>query len=201
MIDGIQYMNTGDWVDSGTAVVEHFDGRMGDCPLDRSPPRASVEVLQGAHRLIHILMGVLIATDAWKPQVNGVVNTYSNLEREAANAGLDLTFLTPSGFRTMPLPTYSEIQLAMIRPRDVAKRVEQDRPDFIHIATEGPIGLARARLLPERRAAVHHQLSHPISGIYLCAHANPAVVGLRFERWFHNAGSGVMAASLSLCQI
>ena len=57
-------------------------------------------------------MRILIATDAWKPQVNGVVNTYSNIEREAANAGLDLTFLTPSGFRTLPLPTYSEIRLA-----------------------------------------------------------------------------------------
>ncbi len=55
-------------------------------------------------------MRILIATDAWKPQVNGVVNTYVNLEREAENAGVSLSFLTPEGFRTLPLPTYSEIR-------------------------------------------------------------------------------------------
>ena len=145
-------------------------------------------------------MRILIATDAWKPQVNGVVNTYSNLEREAANAGLDLTFLTPSGFRTMPLPTYSEIHLAMIRPRDVAKRVEQDSPDFIHIATEGPIGLAARAYCRNagRRFTTSYHTRFPE---YVSARIPiPLSWGYRFERWFHNAGSGVMAASLSLCQ-
>jgi len=144
-------------------------------------------------------MRVLIATDAWKPQVNGVVNTYSNLEREAANAGLDLAFLTPSGFRTMPLPTYSEIRLAMIRPRDVARRVEQDSPDFIHIATEGPIGLAtRSYCLDSgRRFTTSYHTRFPE---YIAARfPAPLSWGYRFERWFHNAGTGVMAASSSLC--
>ena len=144
-------------------------------------------------------MRILIATDAWKPQVNGVVNTYSNLEREAANAGLDLAFLTPSGFRTMPLPTYSEIRLAMIRPRDVARRVEQDSPDFIHIATEGPIGLAaRSYCLDSgRRFTTSYHTRFPE---YIAARfPAPLSWGYRFERWFHNAGTGVMAATSSLC--
>jgi glycosyltransferase involved in cell wall biosynthesis len=144
-------------------------------------------------------MLVLIATDAWKPQVNGVVNTYSNLEREAANAGLELAFLTPSEFRTMPLPTYSEIRLAMIRPRDVARRVEQDSPDFIHIATEGPIGLAtRSYCLDSgRRFTTSYHTRFPE---YIAARFPvPLSWGYRFERWFHNAGIGVMAASSSLC--
>ena len=144
-------------------------------------------------------MRVLIATDAWKPQVNGVVNTYSNLEREAANAGLDLAFLTPSEFRTMPLPTYSEIRLAMIRPRDVARRVEQDSPDFIHIATEGPIGLAtRSYCLDSgRRFTTSYHTRFPE---YIAARfPAPLSWGYRFERWFHNAGTCVMAATSSLC--
>ncbi len=144
-------------------------------------------------------MRILIATDAWKPQVNGVVNTYQNLEREAEGAGFDLSFLTPSGFRTLPLPTYSEIRLAMIRPRDVAKRVEQDSPDFIHIATEGPIGLAARSycLGAGRRFTTSYHTRFPE---YLAARVPvPAAWGYRFERWFHNAGAGVMAASLSLC--
>ncbi len=145
-------------------------------------------------------MRILIATDAWKPQVNGVVNTYSNIEREAANAGLDLTFLTPSGFRTLPLPTYSEIQLAMISPRDVARRVKEDSPDFVHVATEGPIGLAARAFCCDagRRFTTSYHTRFPE---YISARMPiPLSWGYMFERWFHNAGSGVMAASLSLCR-
>ena len=144
-------------------------------------------------------MRILIATDAWKPQINGVVNTYSNIEREAANAGLELTFLTPSGFRTLPLPTYSEIRLAMIRPRDVARRVEEDSPDFVHIATEGPIGLAARAYCRDagRRFTTSYHTRFPE---YVAARVPvPLSWGYRFERWFHNAGAGVMAASRSLC--
>ncbi len=144
-------------------------------------------------------MRILIATDAWKPQVNGVVNTYRNLEREAARAGLDLSFLTPSGFRTLPLPTYSEIRIAMIRPNDVVKRVEQDSPDCIHIATEGPIGLA-ARSYCLDAGRLFTTSYHTRFPEYLAARAPiPLSWGYSFERWFHNAGAGVMAASLSLC--
>jgi glycosyltransferase involved in cell wall biosynthesis len=144
-------------------------------------------------------MRILIATDAWKPQVNGVVNTYSNIEREAANAGLELTFLTPSGFRTLPLPTYSEIRLAMIRPRDVARRVKEDSPDFIHVATEGPVGLAARAYCRNagRRFTTSYHTRFPE---YVAARVPvPLSWGYRFERWFHNAGAGVMAASRSLC--
>jgi glycosyltransferase involved in cell wall biosynthesis len=99
----------------------------------------------------------------------------------------------------MPLPTYSEIRLAMIRPRDVARRVEQDSPDFIHIATEGPIGLAtRSYCLDSgRRFTTSYHTRFPE---YIAARFPvPLSWGYRFERWFHNAGTGVMAASSSLC--
>jgi glycosyltransferase involved in cell wall biosynthesis len=145
-------------------------------------------------------MRILIATDAWKPQMNGVVNTYVNLEREAGKAGLGLCFLTPAGFRTVPMPTYPEIRLALAGPSDVARRVEQDKPDFIHIATEGPIGLAARRycLREGRRFTTSYHTRFPE---YLAARfPAPLSWGYRFERWFHNAGAGVMAASRSLCE-
>jgi len=145
-------------------------------------------------------MRILLATDAWKPQMNGVVNTYMNVEREAAAAGFELSFLTPEGFRTLPLPTYSEIRLALIRPSDVAERVEYTKPDFIHIATEGPIGLAtRSYCLKAGRPFTTSY--HTRFPEYVAARAPvPVSWGYGFERWFHNAGAGVMAASLSLCQ-
>ena len=145
-------------------------------------------------------MRILIATDAWKPQVNGVVNTYTHIEREAAGAGFSLSLLTPSEFKTVPLPGYSEIRLALIRPSNAARRVERDRPDCIHIATEGPIGLAMRAfcLRAGRRFTTSYHTRFPE---YAAARLPvPLSWGYRFERWFHNAGAGVMAASRSLCE-
>jgi glycosyltransferase involved in cell wall biosynthesis len=144
-------------------------------------------------------MHILVATDAWKPQVNGVVNTYVNIEREAAAAGFSLSFLTPLEFRTVPLPSYSEIRLALIRPSDAARRAEQSGADCIHIATEGPIGLAmRAHCLRAGRPFTTSY--HTRFPEYVAARIPiPLSWGYRFERWFHNAGAGVMAASRSLC--
>lgn len=145
-------------------------------------------------------MKVLIATDAWRPQVNGVVNTYVNLEKHAAQAGLDIAFVTPSGFRTVPLPTYSEIRLALIHASDIAKAVETHRPDAIHIATEGPVGMAARRwcIRAGRRYTTSYHTRFPE---YIAARVPvPVSWGYRFERWFHNKGAGVMAATPSLCE-
>ncbi len=85
-------------------------------------------------------MQVLVATDAWHPQVNGVVRTLTSLARSARSLGADIQFLTPDGFPTVPLPTYPELRLALPSRRKVARRIDEIRPDAIHIATEGPIG-------------------------------------------------------------
>ncbi len=145
-------------------------------------------------------MRILIATDAWKPQVNGVVNTYTNLEREAAAAGFSLSFMRPSEFKTVPMPGYSEIRLALVRPSDAARRVERERPDCVHIATEGPIGLAM-RTFCARAGRPFTTSYHTRFPEYVTARMPvPLSWGYRFERWFHNAGAGVMAASRSLCE-
>jgi glycosyltransferase involved in cell wall biosynthesis len=85
-------------------------------------------------------MRVLIATDAWPPQVNGVVRTLLSLQRAARGLGVEIEFLSPDGFRTVPVPTYPGLRLAIPGRRRIAERIEAARPDAIHIATEGPIG-------------------------------------------------------------
>jgi glycosyltransferase involved in cell wall biosynthesis len=85
-------------------------------------------------------MRVLIATDAWHPQVNGVVRTLTALSQSARRLGVDIEFLTPEGFPDFPVPTYPGLRLALPRAREIARRIEAAKPDAIHIATEGPIG-------------------------------------------------------------
>jgi glycosyltransferase involved in cell wall biosynthesis len=87
-------------------------------------------------------MKVLVATDAWRPQVNGVVRTLGSLARAAGKLGVDVEFLSPDGFWTFPVPTYPGLRLALPGRKKIAERVEAAKPDAIHIATEGPIGHA-----------------------------------------------------------
>jgi glycosyltransferase involved in cell wall biosynthesis len=87
-------------------------------------------------------MKVLIATDAWRPQVNGVVRTLGALARAAAKIGVEIEFLSPHGFWTFPVPTYPGLRLALPRGKTIAARIELAKADAIHIATEGPIGHA-----------------------------------------------------------
>lgn len=85
-------------------------------------------------------MRVLIATDAWHPQVNGVVRTLTSLARAAQRLGVTVEFLTPDGFASLPVPTYPGLRLALPSPIAIARRIERAAPDAIHVATEGPIG-------------------------------------------------------------
>jgi glycosyltransferase involved in cell wall biosynthesis len=85
-------------------------------------------------------MNILVATDAWEPQVNGVVRTLKSLANAVRKFDAAITFLTPDGFPSVEVPTYPGLRCALPRPREVAERIERVAPDAIHIATEGPIG-------------------------------------------------------------
>jgi len=85
-------------------------------------------------------MRILIATDAWSPQVNGVVRTLQSLAATAQKHGAEIEFLTPEGFRSFPMPTDRNFRCAIPTWREIARRVEIAAPDCLHIATEGPIG-------------------------------------------------------------
>jgi 1,2-diacylglycerol 3-alpha-glucosyltransferase/glucuronosyltransferase len=85
-------------------------------------------------------MRILIATDAWSPQINGVVRTLQSLAVSAQKIGTEIEFLTPEGFWSFPLPTYPSIRCAIPTRREITRRIERAAPDALHIATEGPIG-------------------------------------------------------------
>lgn len=95
-------------------------------------------------------MKILVATDAWHPQVNGVVRTLGQVAREAQALGAEIEFLSPDAFHTLPMPSYPEIRLALPMPGVVERRLERASPDAIHIATEGPLGHAMRRLCIKR---------------------------------------------------
>jgi 1,2-diacylglycerol 3-alpha-glucosyltransferase/glucuronosyltransferase len=85
-------------------------------------------------------MRILVASDAWPPQVNGVVRSLQALAANARKLGVEIEFLTPEGFRSFPLPTVPNVRCAIPTWREVARRIEVAAPDALHIATEGPIG-------------------------------------------------------------
>jgi glycosyltransferase involved in cell wall biosynthesis len=87
-------------------------------------------------------MRVVIVSDAWHPQVNGVVRTLTEMRRELVAQGHQVTMITPERFRTLPCPTYPEIRLSLGFPGTVGRMIEAERPDAVHISTEGPLGWA-----------------------------------------------------------
>jgi glycosyltransferase involved in cell wall biosynthesis len=90
-------------------------------------------------------MRILVATDAWHPQVNGVVRTLTMMAEAAKGFGVDISFLTPRSFRTFAMPSYPDLRLALPYHAKIARLITEARPDSIHIATEGPIGLSVRR--------------------------------------------------------
>jgi hypothetical protein len=99
------------------------------------------------------LTRILIITDAWLPQVNGVVRSIEALVREAPALGVDIEILAADGFRTVPLPTYPQVRAAITRPGAVRRRIEELNPDFIHIATEGPLGISSGLMTRKKSGA------------------------------------------------
>ena len=150
-------------------------------------------------------MRILVATDAAPPQVNGVVRSYEQLALAAAAFGVEIDFLGPSGFRTVPMPTYAEIRLALTGVRGVAGRLARlERAvgpiSHIHVATEGPIGHATRRFC--LRSGLPFTTSyHTRFPEYVAARSPvPAAVTYAYLRRFHNAGDGIMVATASLAR-
>ena len=143
-------------------------------------------------------MPILVVTDAWHPQVNGVVRTLTSLANSASALGEEIEFLTPEGFRSFPLPTYPGIRAALTNGREIARRIEAASPDAIHIATEGPIGWAA------RSYCLRHKLAFSTSYTtrfpeYVSVRTGiPESIGYAVMRRFHSASSMVMVATDSL---
>jgi len=145
-------------------------------------------------------MRILISTDAWAPQVNGVVRTLEQTSRELERMGHVVRFVTPQGFKTIPMPTYPEIRLAVGAKAEIARIVDDFQPDRIHISTEGTLGLAMRRCCLRRNLAFTTSFHTRFPEYIRARFGIPAFLPFAGLRWFHGPASAVMVATRSLQQ-
>lgn len=145
-------------------------------------------------------MRLLIATDAWLPQINGVVRTFSTLVGKLSEAGHDVRLLTPETFPTLPCPSYPEIRLAVCRPKTVSAAIEAFAPEAIHIATEGPLGWAVRRHCLRRRLPFSTSFHTRFPEYIQARWRVPLAWSYRFVRTFHAPATHVMVATASIEQ-
>jgi len=137
---------------------------------------------------------ILIVTDAWKPQVNGVVTTLELLGHELKAMGHEVRYATPQGRFSVPLPTYPEIRLAIFPRKGLEKIIAEFAPDAVHIATEGTMGMS-ARAICIRHGIEFTTAFHTRYPEYVHARFPfiPESLVWAWERWFHSRGVATMA--------
>ncbi len=141
-------------------------------------------------------MRIMIVTDAWEPQVNGVVRTLTRTVQELRAMGHEVECVTPSdGYKTVPLITYPEIRMAIGAKADIEARFLTFEPEAVHIATEGTLGLdARAICVKHRfpfSTSYHTQYPEYVSARFPV----PLAWGYAYVRWFHSLAGNVMVAT------
>ena len=139
---------------------------------------------------------VLIITDNLKDQINGVVTTYKNIEICAVRDGYNVVVLDPGWFSYIDCPGYNEVKIAY--PRNMGKKIKEISPDYIHVATEGPLGLwARAYLslagIPHN-TAYHTKFPEGLKKLF----GIPESITWRFVRWFHKHSGKVLTTTDSM---
>jgi glycosyltransferase involved in cell wall biosynthesis len=141
---------------------------------------------------------ILIPTDAWEPQINGVVRTLTTTVAHLRAMGHTVLAVGPDRFRTIPAPGYPEVRLALFPRRGIARIMDDFRPDAVHIPVEGPIGLA-ARAECRRRGWPFTTSFHTRFGDYFAVRLGlPPALPYAGQRWFHNGGCGFMVQTDTL---
>jgi len=143
-------------------------------------------------------MHIAIVTDAWRPQVNGVVRTYERTIEELQKLGHRVSMITPEGFRTIPMPTYPDIRLSLFPGRKVRRRLDELKADAVHIATEGPLGLA-ARAWCIKNHFPYTTSFHTQFPEYVWLRTRlPLKWSYAAVRWFHGRASTTLVATPTL---
>lgn len=140
-------------------------------------------------------MRILIVSDAWTPQVNGVVRTLQSVSSELDLMGHQVGFITPDQYRSFPCPTYPEIRLAMTRSKTVGERIVAFQPSAIHLSTEGPLCLAARRWCINNKVpfttAYHTQFPD-----YVAKRTGlPPKAIWPYIRWFHAPATAVLVST------
>lgn len=143
-------------------------------------------------------MNIVIVTDAWAPQVNGVVRTLQSVSAELRTSGHVVTTVTPDLFYSLPCPTYPEIRLALTYAGAIGRMIEAAAPDAIHLATEGPLCLA-ARRWCLRNGFPFTTAYHTQFPDYIAKRTGmPAEWFWHYIRWFHAPARAVLASTPSV---
>lgn len=144
------------------------------------------------------MSSILIVTDAWHPQINGVVRSIERTAEELVAIGTRVEFLTPQAFKTLPCPTYPEIRLSLTHRGIVRRKIREFDCEHLHIATEGPLGILAASVA--RKAGEPFTTSyHTRFPEYVSARLPvPLSWSYGWLRRFHNSGCGCMVATRSL---
>ncbi|MGD8440250.1 MAG: glycosyltransferase family 1 protein [Holophagae bacterium] len=143
-------------------------------------------------------MRISLVTDAWFPQINGVTTTLTRCRDELIDRGHDIDVISPDLFRNVPCPRYPSIRLAVWPGRTVGRLIDRHRPQAIHIATEGPLGIAARRYCGRRRlpftTAFHTRFPE-----YLRVYAGiPTGWSYRALHWFHDAAERTLVPTETL---
>lgn len=146
-------------------------------------------------------MKICIVTDAWLPQVNGVVTTLVELQQGLVARDHEVVMIEPSGFRRFACPGYREIELAWMPGRGVGRALELARPDAIHIATEGPLGSAARAWCIRNGLAFTTAFHTRFPDILAKALHIPQRWGYAWFKRFHSASSGVMVPTAGMLEI
>ncbi|MBA3581621.1 MAG: glycosyltransferase family 1 protein [Gammaproteobacteria bacterium] len=143
-------------------------------------------------------MKLLIVSDAWEPQTNGVVTTIKNVTHELEKQGFEILILQPGLFTSFRCPGYEEIDLSL-NLWDVGKHIKAFQPDFMHIAVEGPLGIA-ARHYMTRRGYKFTTSFHTKFPEYINKRLSliPVSSGYAFLRWFHKPSQKIMVTTPSM---
>ncbi len=162
----------------------------------QTPPEEAASA-NGAADTPPLAQKILLVTDAWEPQVNGVVRTLSNTNRELKAMGCEVEVISPADYpNTVPLITYSEIRLALGARDDVEDRFLAFAPDAVHIATEGTLGWdARAICLKHKfpfTTSYHTQFPEYVTARFSWI---PLWAGYRYMHAFHDKSGRVMVAT------
>jgi glycosyltransferase involved in cell wall biosynthesis len=143
-------------------------------------------------------MRIALVTDAWLPQTNGVVRTLTLTVEKLEQAGYEVVLFTPADFRTLPCPTYPEIRLSLFASGKVRRRLDALNPDAVHIATEGPLGLAARRWCLRRGCAFTTSYHTQFPEYVRARFPIPLAVSYAFMRWFHGKASHTLVATPSM---
>jgi len=140
-------------------------------------------------------MRIVLVSDAWRPQMNGVVRTLTKTTAELQALGHEVHTITPEPYPSIACPTYPEIRLALVSGRRIAEALEASSPDAIHISTEGPLGIAARRYCLKRGLAFTTAFHTRFPEYVWARFRVPLRLTYAFLRRFHGAGQALMVAT------